>query len=72
MRRGQYESFVRPFRCLLAYGFLLLFGASPPRIENMLEVSNLKCNNLIIELALSMSFDTIYVYAGEDNELFKL
>ena len=34
MRPEQYESFVRPFRCLLANGFLLLVGDSPPRIEN--------------------------------------
>ena len=48
--------FVRPFRCVLANSFLLLVGASPPRIENRLKFTKL-------ELAHSMAFDNIYVFS---------
>ena len=57
----QWESFVRPFRRVLANGFLLLVGASLPRIENRLKVTNSECNKLVFELPPSMAFDTIYV-----------
>ena len=61
MRREQYESFVRPFRCVLANGFLLLVGASQPRIENRLKITKLEFDSLVFELAFSIAFDTIYV-----------
>ena len=69
MRREQYESFVRPFRCVLADGFLLHVGASPPRIENRLKITNLEFNFLVFELAASLAFDTIY-FPGGNNEPF--
>ena len=72
MRREQYESSVRPFRCVLANGFLLLVAASPPRIENRLKITKLEFNDLVFELATSMAFDTIYKsFSGGDNEPFK-
>ena len=61
MRREQYKSFIRPFRCVLANGFLLLVGASPPRIENGLKITELELKNLVFKLAPSIAFDTSYV-----------
>ena len=61
MRREQYESFFRPFRCVLANGFLLLVSASPTRIENKLKITKLEFNNLVFEFAASMAFDTKYL-----------
>ena len=61
MRHEQKEYFVRPFRCMLANGFLFLVGASPPRIENRLNITKLEFINSVFELAPSMALDTMYV-----------
>ena len=61
MRCEQYEYIVRPFRCVLANGFLLLVGASPPIIENRLKITKLEFNNLVFELAPRMAFHTTYI-----------
>ena len=79
MCREQQEYFVSPFRCMLANGFLLLVGASPPRIENAgnrFVITKLEFNNLVIELTPSKLPDTsaldIYMSFPEgDNEPFK-
>ena len=47
MRREQYESLLRPLRCVLANGFLLLVGANSPRIENRLKTTKLEVDNLV-------------------------
>ena len=70
MRREQWESFVRPFRCVSANGFLLLVGASLPRIENRSKITKLVLNNLSFELAPITAFDTIFAFPRGDKEPF--
>ena len=54
---------------MLANGFLLLVGASPPKIQNGSKITKLEFNNLIHELAPGMVFDTIYMsFPEEDKE----
>ena len=60
------DSFVdRHVQCVLAEGYSLLVGASPPRIENRLKITELEINNFVFELAPSMIFDSIYVVSRE-------
>ena len=55
--------FCSPLWCVLTNGFLLLVGASLPRIENILAITKLKPNDFVFELAPSMAFDTKYVFS---------
>ena len=41
--------------------FLLLVGASPPKIENRLKITELELNYLVFELVSITTFDIIYV-----------
>ena len=54
---------------MLANGFLLLVGASPPRIENRLKITKLEFYNLVFELAPSKASDTIYVVSRREQAL---
>ena len=57
---------------MLANGFLLLVGASLPRIVNRLKITKLELNNLLVfGLAPSMAFDTIYVVSIKRHRTLK-
>ena len=66
--REQEESFVRPFRRVLADGFLLLVGASPSRIENILKITKLEYIHVVFELAPSMTFESIYFVSRRSRQ----
>ena len=69
MRRERNESFVCPyFQYVLANVVLLLVGASPPRIENILFNTKLEFNNSVFKLAATMAFDTICVVPGRRQQ----